>query len=411
MILPNGSKFADATMLTVVFTSCLSALSEILDTMVTTMVITPAMIKTPITTTRIFNTLRPSESPVFSLASVWSSLPAMTSLKSTLLTISADDPAFDHLLEGSNLDRLDRWLAERVAVLPDAPDLSRSRLKALILDGQISTGGATITDPSMPVKPGQDYEILVPKPTSATPEAQAIPLIVVHEDEHLIVIDKPPGMAAHPAPGTHDGTLVNALLAHCGDSLSGIGGVRRPGIVHRLDKDTTGLMVVAKSDEAHHGLVHQFAARTIGRSYLALVWGEVALMEGRIDGSIGRSRRNRKKMAVTTHGGKAAATRYRVLKRFHGIATLVECRLESGRTHQIRVHMTHIGHALIGDPVYGGGDRRKGATAIEVGAAHAIGRQALHANSLEFNHPVTKELVSLSSEMPDDFTRLVSVFG
>jgi 23S rRNA pseudouridine1911/1915/1917 synthase len=339
----------------------------------------------------------------------------MTSHNNTLLRISAEvaDLSPDVYPAGdlAKAERLDRWLATHVASMPDTPELSRSRLKALILEGHVSIGGATITDPSAAVKPGQDYEILIPEPTSATPEAQAIPLIVVHEDEHLIVIDKPPGMAAHPAPGTHDGTLVNALLAHCGDSLSGIGGVRRPGIVHRLDKDTTGLMVVAKSDEAHHGLVHQFAARTIGRSYLALVWGEVALMQGRIEGPIGRSRRNRKKMAVTNHGGKAAATRYRVLKRFHGIATLVECRLESGRTHQIRVHMTHIGHALIGDPVYGGGDRRKGATTIEVGAAHAMRRQALHANSLEFSHPVTKELVSFSSEMPDDFARLVSVFG
>jgi 23S rRNA pseudouridine1911/1915/1917 synthase len=390
--------------------SCFLALSDSLDTMVTTMVTTPAMIKNPITTTKIFNTFMPGESPVFSLASVWSSLPAMTSLKSTLLTISAEDPAFDNLLEGSNLDRLDRWLAERVAVLPDAPDLSRSRLKALILDGQVSTGGATITDPSITVKPDQEYQILVPPPIADTPLPQNIPLVIAFEDEHLIVVNKPPKIAVHPAPGSLDTTMVNALLAHCGDSLSGIGGVRRPGIVHRLDKDTTGLMVVAKSDEAHHGLVHQFAARTIGRSYIALVWGMVAQLEGRIEGPIGRSRRNRKKMAVTTHGGKSAATRYKVLKRYREIATLVECRLESGRTHQIRVHMTHIGHGLIGDPLYGGGDRRKGSSDIEVAAAKKIGRQALHANSLEFTHPVTKELVSFSSDMPDDFARLVSVF-
>jgi 23S rRNA pseudouridine1911/1915/1917 synthase len=194
----------------------------------------------------------------------------MTSHNNTLLRISAEvaDLSPDVYPAGdlAKAERLDRWLATHVASMPDTPELSRSRLKALILEGHVSIGGATITDPSAAVKPGQDYEILIPEPTSATPEAQAIPLIVVHEDEHLIVIDKPPGMAAHPAPGTHDGTLVNALLAHCGDSLSGIGGVRRPGIVHRLDKDTTGLMVVAKSDEAHHGLVHQFAARTIGRS-------------------------------------------------------------------------------------------------------------------------------------------------
>jgi 23S rRNA pseudouridine1911/1915/1917 synthase len=392
------------------FTPFFAALSESLEMIVTTMVTTPAMIKTPITTTNIFNTRKPGESPVFSLASVWSSLPAMTSLKSTLLTINAEDPAFDHLLEDSNLDRLDRWLAERVAVLPNAPDLSRSRLKALILDGQVSTGGATITDPSITVKPDQEYQILVPPPIADTPLPQDIPLDIAYEDEHLIVVNKPSKIAVHPAPGSLDTTMVNALLAHCGDSLSGIGGVRRPGIVHRLDKDTTGLMVVAKSDEAHHGLVHQFAARTIGRSYIALVWGSVAQLEGRIEGPIGRSRRNRKKMAVTTHGGKSAATRYKTLKRYREIATLVECRLESGRTHQIRVHMTHIGHGLIGDPLYGGGDRRKGSSDIEVAAAKKMGRQALHANSLEFTHPVTKELVSFSSDMPGDFARLVSVF-
>ncbi len=326
------------------------------------------------------------------------------------MTIRADDPAFDHILDGSGPDRLDRWLAERVAVLPDTPDLSRSRLKALILDGQVSSGGETITDPSAAVKPGQSYEILVPPPVADTPAPQDIPLKIIFEDPHLIVLDKPSGIAVHPAPGSLDSTLVNALLAHCGDGLSGIGGVRRPGIVHRLDKDTTGLMVVAKTDEAHHGLVHQFAARSVGRSYLALVWGAVAQMEGRIEGPIGRSRRNRKKMAVTSHGGKPAATNYRVLRRFRDIATLLECRLESGRTHQIRVHMTHIGHGLVGDPLYGGGDRRKGSSDAEVAAAKRLGRQALHANTLAFTHPVTGEEVSFTSEMPDDFQQLVAAF-
>ena len=334
----------------------------------------------------------------------------MTSLKNTRVIINADDPAFEYIAGDSNQDRLDRWLAERVAVLPDAPDLSRSRLKALILDGQVTSSGETITDPSVAVKQGQVFEILVPPPIADTPLPQDIPLDIVFEDEHLIVVNKPPGIAVHPAPGSLDTTLVNALLAHCGDSLSGIGGVRRPGIVHRLDKDTTGLMVVAKSDEAHHGLVHQFAARTIGRSYIALVWGFVAQFEGRIDGPIGRSRRNRKKMAVTSSGGKSAATNYKVLKRFREIATLVECRLESGRTHQIRVHMTHIGHGLIGDPLYGGGDRRKGSSDLEVAAAKRMGRQALHANSLAFIHPVTDEEVSFTSDLPDDFKLLVSVF-
>lgn len=323
-----------------------------------------------------------------------------------MLHIAADDLAPDE----ANLDRVDRWLAGRVAGLAGAPDLSRSRIKALIQDGRVSAGGATITDPSSTVKPGLSYQISIPAPIPADPLAQAIDLTVVHEDKDLIIIDKPAGMVVHPAPGASDGTLVNALLAHCGNSLSGIGGVRRPGIVHRLDKDTTGLMVAAKSDEAHHGLVHQFAARTIGRSYLALIWGIPERPEGRIEGPIGRSRRNRKKMAVTTHGGKPAATNYRVLERFGTIACLVECRLESGRTHQIRVHMTHIGHAVIGDPMYGGGDRRKGATVAMMEAVKAFGRQALHANSLAFRHPVSGDAVSFAQAMPDDMTRLVAVF-
>ena len=308
-------------------------------------------------------------------------------------------------------DRLDRWLADQVAALPDAPDLSRSRIKALLLEGCVSVSGVTVTDPSTPVKPDRNYRIRVPAPTSASPRPEATALDIVHEDADLIVIDKPAGMVVHPAPGTPDHTLVNALLHHCGDSLSGIGGVRRPGIVHRLDKDTTGVMVIAKNDETHHALTHQFAARTVQRTYVALVWGVPDRAEGRIEGDIGRSQRNRKKMAVTQRGGRSAATRFRVIARYHGIASLIECRLESGRTHQIRVHMSHIGHSIIGDTLYGSGDRRRGAIEDEIAAARALGRQALHANFLEFEHPARRERVAFSRDMPPTMRQLVTIFA
>ena len=225
------------------------------------------------------------------------------------------------------------------------------------------------------------------------------------------MINKPAGMAVHPAPGTPDQTLVNALLHHCGDSLSGIGGVRRPGIVHRLDKDTTGVMIVAKNDQAHHALAHQFASRTIGRHYLALVWGVPITAEGRIEGAIGRSRRNRKKMAVVERGGKPAATRFQVLEEYRNIASLLRCQLESGRTHQIRVHLTHTGNPLVGDPLYGRGDRRKGASAGMLEAAVGLGRQALHAGSLSFMHPATHEALCFQADPPPDMKQLRKYSG
>ena len=309
------------------------------------------------------------------------------------------------------LGRLDRWLAGRAAALPGAPELSRARLQALIRDGRVSAGGATITDPSAPVKPGLDYAVSVPEAAPAALAPEPIALDIVHEDDHLVVVDKPAGMAVHPAPGSPDGTLANALLAHCGDSLSGIGGERRPGIVHRLDKGTTGLMVAAKTDEAHRGLAHQFAARAVERRYLALAWGAPALVAGRIEGPIGRDRRNRKKMAVTARGGKPAATRYRVLRRFRDVACLLECRLESGRTHQVRVHLAHIGHAPVGDPLYGRGGRRKGATEAEARAAAAFGRQALHAAALAFEHPADGAPMAFERPPPADMAALLEAFA
>jgi 23S rRNA pseudouridine1911/1915/1917 synthase len=288
--------------------------------------------------------------------------------------------------------------------------LSRSRIKALIEDGRVSRGGATITDPSYRVKPGQTFAIFIPEPAPASPLPQAAPLHIVYEDGDIIVIDKPAGMVVHPAPGNIEGTLVNALLAHCGESLSGIGGVRRPGIVHRLDKDTSGLIVAAKNDAAHESLSRQFEARTIERAYLALVWGVPAPPKGEIEGNIGRSPKNRKKMAVLRRGGKPALTRYSVVRRFGRAASLVECRLATGRTHQIRVHMAHIGHPVIGDATYGGGmtaARRHGAGRELEQHIARLGRQALHARLLGFNHPSSGDFIQFESNIPSDIKLLI----
>jgi 23S rRNA pseudouridine1911/1915/1917 synthase len=325
----------------------------------------------------------------------------MTKLEVTINIISSTS---------NNLNRLDRWLTEHISTLTGAPKLSRTRLKNLIQAGCISLNGNTILDPSSTVKLGQKYNIEIPEPTSAIPKAQPIKLDIIYEDDHLIVVNKAAQMVVHPAPGSWDGTLVNALLAHCGNTLSGIGGVRRPGIVHRLDKDTTGLMVVAKSDEAHHHLVHQFAARTIKRSYEALIWGAPENTKGRIELPIGRSRRNRKKMAVTSHGGKPAATNYKILENFNNTASLIECQLESGRTHQIRVHFSHIGHSIIGDPLYGGGDNRTKTVYSDIELIKNFGRQALHATSLEFIHPQQRELVCFSAPQPIEMQHLIEAF-
>jgi len=301
-------------------------------------------------------------------------------------------------------ERLDRLLAARL------PDLSRSRLKNLIEAARLSAGGQTIVEPSYRVKPGQRLVLAVPAAAPARPQAQAIPLDVLFEDAALIVIDKPPGLVVHPAPGNPDRTLVNALLAHCGEALTGIGGERRPGIVHRLDKGTSGVMVAAKTQAAHAGLVASFAAREIERAYLAVVWGLPEPRSGEIAGNIGRSPRNRKKMAVLQRGGRPARTRYRVLEALaDGQASLVECRLLSGRTHQIRVHMAAHGHPLLGDPLYGraGGPRARRLAGPAQTALEALGRQALHARTLGFRHPVSGEALHFESEIPLDIKRLI----
>ena len=304
-------------------------------------------------------------------------------------------------------ERLDKLLAATFT------DLSRSRLRALLEQGHVGSGGRTITDPSHRVKPGQVFTLTVPPPEPATPEPQEMPLAVVYEDADVLVIDKPAGMVVHPAPGNPDLTLVNALLAHCGDSLSGIGGVCRPGIVHRLDKDTSGLMVVAKSDRAHAGLSGQFGDRTIRRTYAALVWGLPAPTAGTVAGAIGRSSADRKKMAVVNTGGKPAVTHYRVLRAFGLTAALVECRLETGRTHQIRVHLASIGHPVVGDPLYGGGltpARVKRLSDAARPTVAAFRRQALHARRLEFLHPADGRALVFEAGLPADMERLLAAF-
>ena len=306
-------------------------------------------------------------------------------------------------------ERLDRVLAARTA-------LSRSRLKGLILDGKVAIGSRTIRDPSYRVNGGETVSVAVPPPEPAEPAAEDIPLNVVYEDDDLIVIDKPPGLVVHPAAGHAAGTLVNALIAHCGASLSGIGGVKRPGIVHRLDKDTSGLMVVAKTDHAHQSLAAQFAdhGRTgpLRRGYLAFVWGVPNRPKGTIDAPIDRHPKSREKMAVRT-GGRDARTHWQVLERFNGkdgkpVASLLACQLETGRTHQIRVHLAHIGHPLLGDPTYGPGYKTKVATLNQPARAAlaALGRQALHAYMLAVQHPTSGAMLDFRSELPGDLSRL-----
>lgn len=295
--------------------------------------------------------------------------------------------------------RLDKWLAA-------CTNMSRSRLSALIAGGYVRLNGVSITDQDKKTAPGEVFEILVPPPVPAVPQAQEIALDVIYEDSDLLVLNKPAGMVVHPAAGNYDGTLVNALLAHCGASLSGIGGVVRPGIVHRIDKETSGLMVVAKNDETHQLLSAQFAVHSLERCYLALVWGMISPPAGEIETQIGRSRFDRKKMAVVSAGGKRAETHYKTLKVLAGGAvSLVECSLKTGRTHQVRVHMTSIGHPLIGDKIYG----RVPKIALRsdsLKAAAGFGRQALHSYKMTFEHPKTHETMHFEIPMAPDMQAL-----
>ena len=300
--------------------------------------------------------------------------------------------------------RADRYLAEASGTL------SRSRVKGLIETGRATRDGVAFTQPAEPIRAGSAYELTQPDPVSAIPLPQAIPFTILHEDRHLIVLDKPAGLVVHPAPGNQDGTLVNALLAHCGDTLPGIGGERRPGIVHRLDRDTSGVMVVAKTEQALASLSAAFAARDIERAYAALVWGLPNPAAGAIEGAIGRDPRDRKRMAMVDRGGKAALTFYRTTAVFHAAATLLECRLATGRTHQIRVHLSADGHPVVGDPVY---IRRIPAIsrAVPEPARSLLldfPRQALHAATLGFRHPATGAALRFEAPLPQDFRALLA---
>ena len=320
--------------------------------------------------------------------------------------------------------RLDKALARDV---PEDAALSRTRLARLIAEGAVALNGQIITDAKARVAAGDTVEISVPAPVESHILPEEMPLDIVFEDEALIVVDKPAGLVVHPAPGTPSGTLVNGLMAHCGDSLSGVGGVMRPGIVHRIDKDTSGLLVVAKTDAAHHGLAEQFAAHRAERAYLALCHGVPDAGDPRLNGirgvsfepggvlristQLARHRTDRQRQAVVPEGGRRAVTRARVLERFGSppVLAFLECRLETGRTHQIRVHLAHVGHGLVGDPVYGG--RRKlpaGPLSAEVAAqVAAFPRQALHAAELGFEHPLTGERLRFDSPLPQDFADLL----
>lgn len=307
-------------------------------------------------------------------------------------------------------ERLDRFLAQTF------PTISRSRFQSLIAEGMVTVEGLVVHDRRLTLKGGEQVRIEVPAPVSAKASAETLPLHILYEDADLIVLNKPAGVVVHPAPGHETGTLVNALIAHCGESLSGIGGERRPGIVHRLDKDTSGVMVVAKNDLAHRGLAEQFAAHgrdgRLSRAYLALVWGTPERGQGSVSASLARSSTDRRKIAAS-HSSRArhAVTHYRVLEHYGApaVVSLVECRLETGRTHQIRVHMAHIGHPVLGDPVYGTGFKASERKLPEAArsALKALNRQALHACVLGFNHPRTGVPLEFESLVPADFANLV----
>ena len=298
--------------------------------------------------------------------------------------------------------RLDKYLTEKL------PDMSRAQIQRLITDGNVVCEDVVIADNAYKVRLGDSFVVTIPPPQEAEPSPENIPLDIVYEDADLIVVNKPAGMTVHPAAGAYNGTLVNALLYHCRDNLSGVGGVKRPGIVHRIDRETSGLLVVAKNDTAHRILSEQFAEHSIERTYYAVIYGVPTPPSGRIEGNIGRSKFDRKKMAIVENGGKFAATNYKTLQTFGRAAALVQCNLETGRTHQIRVHLSSRGYALVGDKVYV--KNKKSEVALPADLKNYVNnfpRQALHAKSLGFIHPRTKKFMQFDSELPPDMIELI----
>ena len=363
--------------------------------MPTTRPIVPRTISTPITTTATFN------------ARMKSPIRIGLALSQIAMAANSDPPVSGPMHFTADAadagERMDRFLADRLGTL------SRSRVKVLIDEGRLVGERGTVTQPAELVRAGATYTLDLPAPTPARPLAQAIPFPILYEDADLIVLDKPAGLVVHPAPGNLDGTLVNALLAHCGPSFTGIGAERRPGIVHRLDKDTSGVMVVAKTQLANDMLTAAFAARDMDRAYLALVWGLPNPVSGEIEGPIGRDKRDRKRMAVVDHGGKYALTRYRTVRAWQTSLALVECRLATGRTHQIRVHFSNKAHPIVGDPLY---LRRVPAVAKAIipplrGQLLDFPRQALHAASLGFKHPRTGLPMHFETALPADMQGLL----
>lgn len=314
--------------------------------------------------------------------------------------------------ETANGRRLDRFLAEC------APALSRTRLQSLIKTGAVTLSGTPCNNPSRKIRTGETITIDIPPPEDAVPAPQQIPLDILYEDADLLVINKQAGLVVHPGAGNKDGTLVNALLHHCGDSLSGIGGIRRPGIVHRLDKDTSGLMIAAKNDKSHAALSAQLADRSLSRCYRALVWFVPSLLRGTIDQPIGRHPSQRVKMTVTRKNAKSAQTDYKLIESYHGAAALVECRLKTGRTHQVRVHMAHTGHPLIGDPLYGAQPTAARAAMKKadydeetINTVMSFPRQALHACEIGFIHPATGQPMTFKAPLPEDMENLAKTLS
>jgi 23S rRNA pseudouridine1911/1915/1917 synthase len=315
-----------------------------------------------------------------------------------------------HILSASDADkglRLDKFIATKI------PDISRTRIKILIENGNVLLDGQNITDSAYRVKPGDEITIEVPEAESSDMRANdEIKLNVVYEDDEFLIIDKQAGLTVHPGAGNHDETMANGLMAYCGDTLSGVGGVARPGIVHRLDKDTSGLILVAKTDRAHASLSEQIAERTAARSYLAVVWGVPKPHVGTIESNIARNPKNRLKMSIVEEGGRVAVTHYTVKKIYGvGLASLVECRLQTGRTHQIRLHMSEAGHPLIGDPLYGRRNANNLKTLPEGLREYLkiFKRQALHSYKLGVEHPLTGDYIELKSELPEDIANLIKL--